>query len=153
MRRSCWLSPVRIIAAVLLLLPVLTGVAAQPLPADVTIRHDQLRAIADDYWEFYLRENPETATSLGEYQNNARLTDYSLAHVVAVRKQAADLLRRAQAVDATGLADSDRLDQQLLVRMLSDQLESIRLKNYEMPIDQFNGVHLLLAANRHRRAV
>jgi uncharacterized protein (DUF885 family) len=132
------------ITATLLLLPVFTGVAAQPSPTDVPKRHDQLRAIADDYWQFYLRENPENATGLGEYQNNARLTDYSLAHVAEVRKRAADLLRRVQAVNTAGLSDSDQIDQKLLVSWLSDQLEAIRLKNYEMPIDQFNGVHLLL---------
>jgi uncharacterized protein (DUF885 family) len=124
----------------LLLLPVLSGVVAQPLPADGPTRHVQLRAIADDYWAFFLRENPEAATGLGEYANNDRWTDYSLAHVTAVRNEAAALLKRAQTVDTTGLEDSDRLDQQLLVGRLSDQLESIRLKNYEMPIDQFNGV-------------
>ena len=100
--------------------------------------------IADDYWEFYLRENPEVATALGEYRYNARLTDYSLAHVNVLRTQSADLLARAQAIDTAGLSEMDRLDQQLLVRTLSDQLESIRLKNYEMPIDQMNGVHLAL---------
>jgi len=145
MRQIYRLSLVRNIAVTLLLLSPLVGVAAPPSSADAPTRHNQLRTVADGYWQFYLRENPESATGLGEYQYNARLTDYSLAHVEAVRKQAADLLRRAQAVDTAGLADSDRLDQQLLVGILSDQLESIRLKNYEMPIDQFYGVHLALA--------
>ncbi len=144
MRRINRPCPAWMITATLLLLPVLIGVAAQPSVTDVPKRHEQLRAVADDYWEFYLRENPEIATTLGKYKYNARLTDYSLAHVAEVRNRAADLLRRAQAVDIAGLADSDQLDQQLLVGALSDQLESIRLKNYEMPIDQFNGVHLLL---------
>jgi len=145
MNRALRLSCPRTVVAALALLPVLAGVAAEPpSPPSSQARHETLRAIDDDYWEFYLRENPEAATALGEYRYNARLTDYSLAHVDAARAQAADLLARAQAIDTAGLPDADRLDQQLLVRTLTDQLEFIRLKNYEMPINQMDGVHLTL---------
>lgn len=129
-----------LVCAALVLLPVAPGASTQ----DSQAMQKKLRSVADDFWEFYLRENPEAATALGEYKYNARLTDYSLAHVEVVRKQAARLLVRAQAVDMTGLADGDRLDQQLLVRTLTDRLESIRLKNHEMPIEQMSGVHLTL---------
>ena len=73
-----------------------------------------------------------------------RMTAYSLAHVDVLRTRSADLLARAQAIDAAGLSAADRLDQQLLVRTLSDQLESIRLKNFEMPLNQMDGVRLTL---------
>jgi uncharacterized protein (DUF885 family) len=143
MDRAFRLNYVRMAVAVLALLPVLTRAAAEPpSPPDSQPRQAKLRAIADDYWEFYLRENPEAATALGEYQYNARLTDYSLAHVDVVRTEAAALLEGAQAIDTVGLSDADRLDQQLLVRALSDQLEAIRLKNDAMPINQMDGVHL-----------
>ena len=145
MDRAFRLNFARIVLTTLALLPVLAATAAQPPSSpDSQSRHQDLRKVADDYWEFYLRENPESATALGEYRYNARLTDYSLAHVTVVQTEAAALLRRAQAVDTTGLSDADRLDQQLLVRTLSDQLESIRLKNHEMPINQMDGVHLTL---------
>ena len=150
----------RAVAVAFTLLPILAGgAAAPPSPPHSQARHDSLRAIDDDYWEFYLRENPEAATALGEYKYNARLTDYSLAHVGVERTEAAALLARARAIDTAGLSDADRLDQQLLVRTLTDELESIRLKNYEMPIDQMGGVHLALpqiantAPIRHRRAL
>ena len=76
--------------AALALLPVLTGMAAEPPSSpDSQARHQNLRAVADDYWEFYLRENPEVATVLGEYRDNARLTDYSLAHIKQLRTRSA----------------------------------------------------------------
>ena len=138
-------SHARMLVAALTLLWALPAAAAEALPApDAQARNASLRAVAGDYWEFYLRENPEAATALGEYRYNARLTDYSLAHVDVVRTQAAALLARVQAIDTTGLSDADRLDQQLLVRTLADQLEYIRLRNYEMPINQMDGVHLTL---------
>jgi uncharacterized protein (DUF885 family) len=132
-------TPLPFLLAALVLLSVTS--CSSPTP-DVQARHKNLRSIADDYWEFYLRENPEAATVLGEYKYNARLSDYSLAHVEVARKQAADLLDRARAVDTAGLSDADRLDQQLLVQTLTDRLESIRLRRYEMPLDQMNGAHL-----------
>jgi uncharacterized protein (DUF885 family) len=128
----------------LMLLPVLAGATAQPPSTPALQAQQQLRAVADDFWEFYLRENPETATALGEYRYNDRLTDYSMAHVEVVRQQASTLLERARAVDGTLLAETARLDQQLLVQALSNQLEAIRLKTHEMPINQMDGVHLRL---------
>jgi hypothetical protein len=63
---------VQMLLAVLLLLPVPGAEAAKPKPAtakpptELQVRHDKVRAVADDYWEFFLRENPEFATMLGE---------------------------------------------------------------------------------------
>jgi uncharacterized protein (DUF885 family) len=128
----------------LTLLPIVTAVAAAPLPAYEQARHEAFRALADAYWEFYLSENPEAATGLGEYKYNAKLTDYSLAHVDVVRARAASLLKRVKAIGTEHLSVSDRLDQQLLLQLLNDQLESIRLKNYELSINQMDGVHLRL---------
>jgi uncharacterized protein (DUF885 family) len=138
----------------LMLLPIQGAVAqadpstaqtTQPDPVpDSQARRDQLRALADDYWAFFLRENPEYATVLGEYGYNDRLTNYSLAHVEEVRAQTARLLQRARDIDPAGLAESDRLDHSLLVRTLTDRLEAIRLGNHLMVIDQMNGVHLAL---------
>ncbi len=128
----------------MLLLPAFFATAAPDAPADVATRHAQLRAIADDYWALFLRESPEAATGFGEYKYNSKWSDYSLAHVPVVQKETEALLKRARALDTTGLSDSDQLDQQLLVGTFEDQLESIRLKNYEMPIDQFNGLQVWL---------
>ena len=135
------------IVIALALLPVLARATAQPpaTPATPALQaQQQLRTVADDFWEFYLRENPETATALGEYRYNDRLTDFSLAHVEVARQQASGFLERARAIDGTLLAESARLDQQLLVQALSNQMEAIRLKAHEMPINQMDGVHLRL---------
>src|SRR5882724_7379361 len=123
--------------ATLPFLLILMLTACSP-PPDATARQKQIRTLADDYWEFYLRENPESATVFGEYKYNAKLSDYSLAHVEEARKQMADLLARAKTIDIAGLPDSDRLDQQLLVQTLTDHLDSIRFKTHELPLDQMN---------------
>src|SRR5580698_2805796 len=102
----------------------------------------QLKAIKDDWWHFYLRESPESATVLGEYQYNDKLTDISLAHQPQIRQEASGLLARVEAVDPKGLSEADQLDQSLLSRTLTDQIEGIDLKIYEMPVDQYNGLQI-----------
>jgi len=51
---------------------------------------------------------------------------------------------RLKALDSKEASEQDQLDRMLLVRLLEEQLASIRLKNYETPVDQFNGVQIFL---------
>ena len=54
-------------------------------------------------------------------------------------------LKRFEAIDTAGFPEQEILNQQLMVRNLKEKLESISLKLYLMPVDQFNGIHLGLA--------
>ena len=112
---------------------------------DQAAKHQAVRAFADEYWDYYQRESPENATFYGEYRYNDRLSDFSLAHWHKAEREIALLLGRAGALDVTDLSEEDQLDQLLLVRTLSDRLQAIRLKTFEMPVDQFGGVQIGLA--------
>jgi uncharacterized protein (DUF885 family) len=104
----------------------------------------KLKTLKDDWWQFFLRENPENASVLGEYKYNDKLSNISLAHVPEVRQEASNLLARVEAVEIKTLSDTDQLDQALLTRTLADQIQGIDLKNYEMPVDQINGLQITL---------
>ena len=119
------------------------GLLGPALHARQSASHDALRALEDDYWAFFQRENPEVATILGQYRYNDRLTDFSLAHVAVQEAEADAFLKRASAIDPVALSDSEKLDLLVIIRTLQDQIEGIRLKTYEMPVDQFNGAQLL----------
>jgi uncharacterized protein (DUF885 family) len=112
-------------------------------PAD-SVPVASVKPIADAYWEFWLRTNPEQATQLGEYRYNDQLSEYSIAHYEAIRNEAAGLIARLKAIDAVKLNASDRLDQAVLLSTLEDQVRSIDLKMYEMPVDQFYGVQIAI---------
>lgn len=101
-------------------------------------------ALVAQRWEYQLKESPELATTIGDYRYNNRWTDYSLAHVADDQKFTADFLKRFQAVDVSKLDEQRRLSQAMAVSELKDHLEAIRLKNYEMPLDQLGGVQLQL---------
>ncbi|MFA6228863.1 MAG: DUF885 domain-containing protein [Rhodanobacter sp.] len=120
--------------------------AAQTAPAsDVATRVAKLNALLDEQWQYALKNTPEFATMLGDLRYNDRWSDASLAHQAADQRATEDFLKRFQAIDTRGFADSDKLNQQLMVRQLQDQLRAYALKLNEMPLDQMSGIHLQLA--------
>jgi uncharacterized protein (DUF885 family) len=123
------------------------GAAQNPGPQPgIDQRRAQLRQLLHDDWEYQLQHYPEMATHAGDYRYNDRLTDYSVQALEADNRHCILMLRRFKAIDTTGFPEQERLNQELMVRVLADQIEDFRLKNWEMPVDQFNGVHLEYAA-------
>jgi len=116
------------------------GKDAQSLDA----RRQQLSKLIADEWEYELRESPELATVIGDYRYNDRWSDGSLPHVAQTKKDLQSWLARFEAIDISGFPEQEKLNQSLMVRDLKLRIEGIDLKNYEMPVDQFYGVHLLL---------
>jgi len=108
-------------------------------------RRQQLNKLIAEQWEYELRESPELATVIGDYRYNDRWSDISLAHVAQTKQDLQKWLARFEAVDTTGFPEQEQLNKSLMVRNLKQNLESIDLKIYEMPVDQFYGVHLQLA--------
>ena len=105
----------------------------------------KLKQLVADEWEYELRESPELATSIGDYRYNDRWSDSSLAHVPQQKRDMQEWLAKFEALDVSGLSEQEKLSQQLMVRNLKNSIEGIDLKTYEMPVDQFNGVHLQAA--------
>ena len=122
---------------------------AWPLKSEETknleARRQELKKLLAEQWEYEMRESPEFATIIGDYRYNDRWSDGSLAHVDQVRKDAERWLERFKGIDTTGFPEQEKLNQELMVRNLKSQIESIDLKLHEMPVDQFYGAHLQLA--------
>jgi uncharacterized protein (DUF885 family) len=120
--------------------------AAFAAPAtDVATRVKALNDLLAEQWQYQLKEAPEFATILGDYRYNDRFSDITLAHAQQQNKDAEAFLARFKAIDTSGFAEQDRLNVELMVRQLEDGIRGTDLKLNEMPIDQFNGIHLLLA--------
>ena len=119
--------------------------AAHVAPTGVAARVQALNALLAEQWQDQLKNSPEFATMLGDLRYNDRWSDMSLAHLAAENQDAADFLKRFEAIDTTGFPETDKLNQQLMVRQLKDQLRGYQLKLYEMPLDQMSGIHLQLA--------
>jgi uncharacterized protein (DUF885 family) len=102
-------------------------------------------ALFDEQYESDLRNFPERATAFGDYRYNDKLADRSLDAIAQNHKTDEGFLARLEATPTTGFTDQDQLSHDLMVRVLEQRITDFDLKEYEMPINQQNGVHTGLA--------
>jgi uncharacterized protein (DUF885 family) len=102
-------------------------------------------ALFEEQYQSDLRNFPERATAFGDLRYNDRLAEWSLAALSERHKADQDFLARLEAIPTSGFSEQDQLSHDLLIRVLGLRLADYDLKEYEMPINQFNGIHLSLA--------
>jgi uncharacterized protein (DUF885 family) len=102
-------------------------------------------ALFEEFYQNLLKNSPEHATGVGDYRYNALLDDESLAAITRIHAEDDAYLVRLRAIPTTGMGDTDLLSHQLLERQLVRSDVGYELKNYEMPINQQNGIHTELA--------
>jgi uncharacterized protein (DUF885 family) len=114
--------------------------------ADTYSRQARFRALIDAQWQYELKTHPELATYVGDPRYNDRLSDLSAEAVAAENEENKRQLALFSAIDSAGFSPEDLLNKELLIRGLQQSIEDTRLKGWEMPVDQMNGIHLSLAA-------
>ena len=102
-------------------------------------------ALFEEQYESDLRNFPTRATSYGDYRYNDKLTDFSLNAIAQRNDTDQAFLNRLNAIATTGFSDKDQLSHDLLIRVLQQRIADFDLKEYEMPVNQFNGIHTTLA--------
>ena len=113
--------------------------------ASVADRVGQQNALFEEFYQTGLKNNPERATSYGDYRYNALLGQCSLAEIAREHAENDDFLKRLRAIRTDGMSDKDLLSHQVMQRQLEREDVNYSLKNYEMPVNQQNGVHTRLA--------
>jgi uncharacterized protein (DUF885 family) len=111
----------------------------------VSERINAQNALFEEQYQLDLRNFPERATAFGDYRYNDKLGEYSPEAIVQRHKTDQDFLARLEAISTSGFSEQDQLSHDLLVRVLRQRIADFDLKEYEMPINQFNGIHLSLA--------
>ena len=127
---------------------LLLGFASPAFAQDLKTLADRLAAqntLFDEQYESDLRNFPERATAFGDYRYNDKLADYSLAAITQRNQTDRAFLQRLQAISTSGFSDQDQLSHDLLVRVLQQRIADYDLKEFEMPINQQNGIHTHLA--------
>ena len=102
-------------------------------------------ALFEEQYETDLRNYPERATASGDYRYNDQLAEYSLAAIVQRHKTDEAFLARLEAIRSNGFSDQDQLSHDLMIRVLQQRIADYDLKEFEMPVNQMNGVHTSLA--------
>ncbi len=128
----------------LLMLILVISAGAQELPP-VAERLAAQNALFDEQYESDLRNFPERATAFGDYRYNDRLAERSLAALKERSDIDRSFLERLQALSTSGFSEQDQLSHDLLIRVLQQRLADFDLKEYEMPVNQQNGIHTDLA--------
>src|ERR1019366_5257395 len=111
-------------------------------PADLESRRKALNDLLHEQWEYTLRTSPIYASILGDKRYNDQLDDFSQQAIDDNLVQSRRFLARFEAIDTAGFPDQEVLNKQLMVRDLSMALEGARFKPGEMPVNQFNGIHI-----------
>ena len=107
----------------------------------VDARSKELSALFAEIWQDTLKHSPEYASSLGDKRYDDQLTDYSTQEINASLARGRGYIEKLSLIDTTGLPDQEKLSAELMLRSLIDQQEGAKFKEWEMPVNQFNGFH------------
>jgi uncharacterized protein (DUF885 family) len=137
--------PALFVAASLLLalapaLPAQTPANPPATPASIAANRKALNALFDEYWQDKLKREPEFASELGDKRWNDRITDYSVKAANDGLAREANYLMRLAEIDPAGLTDEQKTSRDLLLRQFADEQEAAEFKEWEMPLNQLDGL-------------
>jgi uncharacterized protein (DUF885 family) len=139
----------RIASAVTLAMAMLVGWVfageGARTPSNLEARRKALNELIAEQWEYNLRTSPEFATTIGDKRYNDKLSDFSQKGIDEDLAQAKKFLARFEAIDTTGFPEQEALNKALMVRQLQREVDGARFKGWEMPVNQFSGVHTQMA--------
>lgn len=117
----------------------LAGLAAEPSqPAS-----QALRQLFDDAWERDVREDPLTATHLGDHRYDALLPDLSPAAIARRDASEVGTLKQLHAMDRTGLSAQEQLSYDLFEHEYRARIATQPYKGYLYEIFSRDGLHTL----------
>jgi uncharacterized protein (DUF885 family) len=125
---------------------MLSGQAPAPAAqaADAAARSRDLARLFDEIWQDKLRHEPEYATYLGDKRYDAELSDLSPRAVNDALARGRGFIDRLSVIDATSLSHQEQLSAELMLRSLIEDQEGAHFKEWEMPANQYDGIHLQL---------
>jgi len=116
--------------------------ASPPVPAaQVEANRKALNAVIQDYWEDNLKHSPEFASTLGDKRYNDQISDYSVKAFNDGLAREENFLMRLAAIDPAGLTAQETIGRELLLRRIAEDEEAAEFKEWEMPVDQMDGIH------------
>lgn len=111
------------------------------VPTSLADRQKALNDLFHDYWEEFLKLNPEFASSIGDKRYNDKISDYSVAAINDWLARERDYMMRLAAIDPTGLTSQEKISQDLLMRDLQTDEDAEQFKEWEMPVNQMDGIY------------
>jgi len=110
----------------------------------MTSASDQLRALADSFWDRLLSESPTWATVLGDRRFDDRLEDVSPDGIARRLAWLDDVAANATALPEDGLTSMERVTRQMLIDEVTGQALSLRTRVHEWTVDPLQGPMMTL---------
>ena len=104
-------------------------------------RRKALNATFHDYWEDVLLHNPEFASEIGDNRFNDKVSDYSVQEVNDELERGQQYMMRLSEIDTDGFTDQEKTSRDLLLNTLADDQEAAAFKEWEMPVNQMDGIY------------
>src|SRR5215467_15706350 len=86
--------------------------------APVADRVAKQNALFEEYYQAFLKNNPERATAFGDYRYNSQLAQLSLKEIARQHAEADDYLAKLKAIPTDGMNDKDLLSHRILEKLL-----------------------------------
>jgi uncharacterized protein (DUF885 family) len=139
----------RRVTALLLSIPLLLPALSPSQNNSLAARRERLRTAIDAEWQYELRTHPEMATEVGDSRYNGIWSDYSAAAQIADHEHARRQVHVFEAIATAGFAPQEKLSKLLMIRQLRQYAESEPFKDWEMPVDQYNGIQVAIPSTMH----
>jgi uncharacterized protein (DUF885 family) len=120
-----------------------TQPAGAAVPAQtIAARSRDLSRLFEDIWQDKLKHSPEYATYLGDKRYDTELTDLSPRAINDSLRRGRAFIERLATIDTTGLPQQEQLSAELMLRSLIEDQEAAPFKEWEMPVNQYDGLQL-----------
>src|SRR2546426_11257428 len=100
---------------------------------------ERLAALAAEYWEAHLANQPVFATQLGDRRYDDRLADLTPEGLVRIEAQSVGFLERAKAIREDALEPAERVSWTALLEDLAGKIEYLRCHLEEWRVDPLGG--------------
>src|SRR5213594_560082 len=101
--------------------------------------------LIDRYWDFVLRDDPLFATRIGDHRFDDRLPAASERAHAHRLERLRTFLEGCRTIRRSSLPLKDRLDHDILARVLGDRIRRLEFHAYRMPISKTGGFHAAFA--------
>jgi uncharacterized protein (DUF885 family) len=101
----------------------------------------QLRQLFGDEWEFHMQEDPLFATLCGDHRYDDRLPPVSEADFTRRLARMREFLDRARAIERAALTSEERLNHDIFMHVLENEIAETGFRAYLMPMSKTSGFH------------
>ena len=101
----------------------------------------QLRQLFDDEWEFRMQEDPLFATLCGDHRFDDRLPSVAEQDFTRRLARMYTFLDRARAIEPGTLTPEERLNHDIFMHMLENEIAETGFRAYLMPMSKTSGFH------------